>query len=239
MKFKTTLFFLVNFIIPIIVGGYVAKMVGQNCVVTWIPSILPCWIWNVLVVAFAVAALLDIIIYFVLPKIIKSEKVNIKIQEYRFPNYLQATKVGIFIENKSERAIIPFAKILGDIKQTEYFDDRSEENGNIQLPKNNRIIGININVPIADNDTGELIFVEVINNENVSLLVKHQLLIKSFYSVRSGDYKSNRKRWDFVFELYGKVNGKQFKNGIYSIFIETYMRNDEVFVQIGEIKTLV
>lgn len=161
-------------------------------------------------------------------------KARINISGYHYPNYLQAIKVGISISNEDQYDIFPRVKILGNLEQIEFFDDGSRVSGTLRLDNSNRIIGKDINFQVGHNDTDQLFFVEVENNENVSFLLKTHLLLKSFYSVRSRTYNLNRVRWDFRFQIFGDINGEQFNNGVYSTYIEAYMRGDEVFVQIGE-----
>ena len=173
-----------------------------------------------------------------LESILSTKKANIDVKEYCYPSYLQATKVGIFIQNNDEYDISPRVKILGDIQQTEYSDDGDKKVSFIRMDNNNRIIGADTNAKIEINDAGELIIFEVERNENVFLLLKKHVLLKSFYSIKSGEYKINHVRWDITFEIFGKFNNEQFKNGVYSTFIEASMRNDEVLVQINEIEML-
>lgn len=167
-----------------------------------------------------------------------TKKANIKIKECHYPSYLQATKVGISIQNNDSYDIFPRIRILGDLERIEYFNDGSNKIDIIHLDDDNCVIGSNINVPIEVGNTEKLIFVEVERNENISLLLKNPNLLKSFYSVRLGEYKSGHARWNFTFEIFGKINGEQFKNETYSTFIDAYLRNGEVFVQIDEIKNI-
>lgn len=70
MKLKFTGDVVTNLIMPVIVGAIVAKFSGNSdCAQSWLPDILPCWVWNFLIGAFLTAVILDILIYIVYPKI--------------------------------------------------------------------------------------------------------------------------------------------------------------------------
>jgi hypothetical protein len=164
----------------------------------------------------------------------KEKTIDIEIKEYHYPSYLQATKVGLLIQNNSGKDIFPRVKIIGKMKRTEYAYG-NKFSTSFLLPKTNRII--NSDTPIENNNCGEIILVVVERNENVSLLLsRSHNLLKSFYGTRIGKYKVDRVRWDFTFEIFGNIGSEQFKNGVFSTSIESYMRDGDVFVQIGETK---
>lgn len=238
MKFDNVKLFLLNFFIPVVTGAFVNNLVAQSCIIP-VPVILPCWVWNYLVVGIGVALFLDFVVYFVIPRIFKFRRDNVKIEieEYHNLGYFQSTKVGILLSNKSDYDIYPKIKILGEIRQVEYIDDGNEKNTTFSLDKGNRIIGLN-DLFVQSGNTREIIFVKVEKNENVSLLVEKPNLLKSFYSVRTGEYKVSRTKWNFSFELFGKINDMKFREGLYSISIEAGIRNGEVYILAGELKAL-
>lgn len=222
-------------IILVAVMGVIVNNIGVGQVCTFIPfALLPCSFWNASVVLLIVAIILESVFAFSVPRIFKLKRndIRLKIDAKREPSYMQAKTVGISIKNNGGRDIAPLAKILGKIKVIEYFDDGSEKSNSFS--PDSRVIGSDENW-IGGNDDGKLFFARVENNENVSLLTKNPYLIKSFYGVESGFNNANRIRWEFNFELFGKVRKEGlFKKEIYFIFIDSYIRNGEVFVQIGE-----
>jgi len=213
----------------------VNSIVGQVCVVP-LPPILPCWVWNMLGISISVALLMDVASYFI-PRIFRFKRndVIIKINEYHNLGFMQSTKVGICIDNDSDYKIFPSAKILGNIRLEEYFDDGSEKSRTFKLDKGNQIIGLNPN-PIKSEDSKEIVFAEVEDNENVSLLVSPHQALKSFYSVKNGNYEVKTARWYFNFELFGEIKKMKFKEGIYSTFVQASMMSDgKVYLQMGDI----
>lgn len=239
MKFNNVKLFLLNFFIPIVTAAFVNNLVAQRCVIP-VPAILPCLVWNYLVVGIGVASFLDFVVYFVIPRIFKSRRDDVKIEigEYHNLGYFQSTKVGVLINNKSDYDIFPKIKILGDIRRVEYMDDGSEKSAAFSLDKGNQIIGLT-DIFVQSGNAREIIFAQVEKNENVSLLVEKPNLLKSFHSVKTGDYKVSRARWSFSFELFGKINEMKFKEGVYSISIEAGIRNGEVYLLAGELKALI
>ncbi len=238
IKFSVTKFILVNFVFTIMVGGFVNNLVAQSCIVPILPSWLPCWVWNMLGISIVVALLMDIAIYY-FPRIfrLKRNDVLIKIGEYRNRGYFQSDEIGIQITNDSDYKIFASAKLIGEMRQVDYFDDGSEKSSPFPIDKKSCIIRFDP-LQIKSEDTKEMIFVKVENNENVSLLTSPPQLLKSFYSVRTGDYEVKTTRWYFNFEPFGEMKGMKFKEGIYSTFIQASIRNDEVYLVLGDIKKI-
>ena len=211
------------------------NLFAQSCVISIFPSWLPCWVWNMLGIGIIVALFMDVVVYFI-PRIFRFKRndVIIKVDEYHNLGYMQSTRVGIQIDNDSDYKIFPSAKILGNIRLVEYLDDRSERSSTFNLDKGSRIIGLNPS-PIKSEDSKELIFAEVDDNKNVLLLVSPRNSLKSFYSVKNGDYGVKTARWYFNFQLFGEIKNLKFKEGIYSSFIQASMMSGEVYLQMGDI----
>lgn len=161
---------------------------------------------------------------------LETKKANIEIGEYCFPSYGQATKVGISIENKDDNNLLPKIKIVGEITRTKrYYTDVDIDP--IRLDNNNRVIDF---VEKIDFKGFGNISIAEIQGDHIVLCLEKKLLLASVKDVLEGDYYD----WDFNFEMYGSINGEKFDNGLYSASIETKRTAQEVYLQIGKIKSL-
>lgn len=221
--------------VSVITSAWVNSMIGENCTIP-LPPIMPCSVWNFLIIALFIGILLDLIIEIILPRVFyfKRKDVKIKVGEYHNLGFLQSTKVGVRIDNDSDYDIYPSVKILGKIKRTEYFNDRTEKTANIPPVKGNKIIWLK-SQKIESENSREMVFAEVEKKKNVSLLVEplHDSL-KSYYGVIDKNNEANHVKWEFNFQLFGKMKGLKFKENIYFISIESQLMNNEVCLMISE-----
>ena len=102
---KITGYIATNLIMPLIVGGLMAKfLTDTSCIPSWLPLLLPCWIWRFAIAAFITAFVLDVIVYFLIPKLKSGNKITTKDNEAKLPDRKElAHQIGIDVKEFEKR----------------------------------------------------------------------------------------------------------------------------------------
>jgi hypothetical protein len=154
-------------------------------------------------------------------------KANIEIREYFYPSRKQATKAGILIEN-NDNDIVPSVKIIEMIQRKRFLTDLDVDP--IPIDNDNCIIDFREKEKIDFKSSGKIIFIEI-QKKNISFLLGKNRLLTALENISEHDYY----QWDIVFEVFGKIRGNKFENGLFSLFIEANRRNGEVVLEVGDI----
>ena len=103
----------------------------------------------------------------------------------------------------------------------------------------NRIFPCNDYEKIEFNVPQNIILAKI-DKKNIFIPLEQNLLLELFWEIEREGYEFIRKRWSFVFEIFGKKGNARikFESERYSIYFETYERHDDVFLEFGEVSRL-
>jgi hypothetical protein len=159
------------------------------------------------------------------------KKANIEIKEIHlndegFRNYGQATKVGISIENNDYDLLLS-VRILGDIHEEKRFlgdIDRKK----FPIDTENRII--KMNDLLETKHIGKINFIEI-QEGHILFCLDKKFPLAALKDIDKMDFI----RWDFQFEVFGKIKDDKFDNGVFSTFIETNQTSHSIYLKMGDV----